>query len=154
MKPTLPRKRGRHPRPRPMATALVQVHALRVVAVRTGPVAHGSLRLRSLNIVRELGTAKSHPNSLGNWNQVYCAYPQRSGHRGRRRSCAISPQRCCIILATASSTPRLKFSSESPTSHRVLKVGPQTTYWLDRSTHRLDRRTKQQLHRAPPVVRE
>ena len=31
VKPTLPRKRGRHPRPRPMATALVQVHALRVV---------------------------------------------------------------------------------------------------------------------------
>ena len=120
----------------------------------TRKTAHGGLRLRSRNIVRELGTAKSHPNTLGNWNQIYCAYPQRSGHRGRRRSCATSPQRCCIILATASSTPRLKFSSESPTSHRVLKVGPQTTYWLDRSTHRLDRRTKQQLHRAPPVVRE
>ena len=36
-----------------------------------------------LTYVRELGTAKSHPNTLGNGYQIYFAYPQRY-----RRVCA------------------------------------------------------------------
>ena len=82
MKPTLPRKRGRHPRPRPMATALVQVHGLRVVAVRT--VAHERV---------QRGNGRGRPGQRHHGRIVYRSFPIPGYHMPRARSTQHPPPR-------------------------------------------------------------